>query len=209
MCHRPIHTDKCVIDRYILINVSYTNNYWQLYYIYKPRHSDKSVAGQEEGAAVDASLSDVPLHEDNTIPAPSSMAIVHSHKGLKLAHLNIRSLPRNLDQLRILLHNKPIDVLSLNETFLTDDIFDDDVSIPGYLIYRNDRGSRHGGGVAFYVIDNLSNTEIIAVDTSTCTTMPTDVECVCVLVLRDLIIDHLQWDQCTDHQARTRHTMNQ
>ena len=53
------------------------------------------------------------------------MASVHSHKGLKLAHLNIRSLPRNLDQLRILLHNKPIDVLSLNKAFLTDDIFDD------------------------------------------------------------------------------------
>ena len=116
----------------------------------------------------------MPLHEGNTIAAPSFMANVHSHNGLKLAHLNIRSLPRNLDQLRILLHNKPIDVLSLNETFLTADIFDDDVSIPGYLLCRNDRGSRHGGGVAFYVIDNLSNTEIIAVDT----TMTTNVECI-------------------------------
>ena len=52
--------------------------------------------------------------------------------------------------------------------------------IPGYLIYRNDRGSRHGGGVAFYVIDNLSNTEIIAVDT----TMTTDVECVWINIKR-------------------------
>ena len=28
--------------------------------------------------------------------------------------------------------------------------------IPGHSIFRNDRGSRHGGGVAIYVRDNLS-----------------------------------------------------
>ena len=81
---------------------------------HKEKHHDDEVAGQEEGAAVDTSLSDAPLHEGNTISAPSFMESVHSHKGLKLASLNIRSLPRNLDQLRILLHGKPIDVLSLN-----------------------------------------------------------------------------------------------
>ena len=54
------------------------------------------------------------------------------------------------------------------------------MSIPGYLIYRNDRGGRHGGGVAFYVLYNLFNNEIIAVDT----TMTTDVECVWINIKR-------------------------
>ena len=77
-------------------------------------------------------------------------------KGFSIANLNIRSLPHKLDQLRLLLLDHPIDVLSLNETFLTADFNDDDMFIPGYSIFRNDRGSRHGGGVAMYVRDNLS-----------------------------------------------------
>ena len=81
---------------------------------------------------------------------------VGKSKGIRLAHINLRSLPQKLDQLRCLLHDKPIDILSVNETFLTSDITDDDLCISGYCIYRKDRGSRHCGGVALYINDNFN-----------------------------------------------------
>ncbi len=48
--------------------------------------------------------------------------------------------------------NQPVDILCVNETFLDSTIIDNnEVSLSGYTIYRNDRGSRHGGGVAIYI----------------------------------------------------------
>ena len=73
----------------------------------------------------------------------------------------------------MLLLDYSIDVLSLNETFLTADFNDDDMFMPGYSIFRNDRGGRHGGGVA-YVRDSLY------VNIVTCS-LPcvSSVECIC------------------------------
>jgi exonuclease III len=97
-------------------------------------------------------------------------------RGFKLAHLNVRSLPQKLDQLRILLHEKPIDILSLNETFLNEQITTDDLHIAGYMLYRKDRGSRHGGGVGIYVKDCIPS-ESLSIDIS-------GVECVWIKVPR-------------------------
>ena len=46
--------------------------------------------------------------------------IVINVRGFKLANLNITSLPNHIDELRVLLADKPIDVLSINETRLDD-----------------------------------------------------------------------------------------
>ena len=104
---------------------------------------------------------------------------LRKYKGLKLAHLNIRSLLPKIDQLRLIMSDKSIDILSLNETFLSDEVSDSGVSIPGYMLYRRDRGSRHGGGVALYVNNNLPST----VMTNTYT-MATDVECLWINIDR-------------------------
>ena len=109
--------------------------------------------------------------------------IVHEYirksNGLKLAHLNVRSLPKNLDQMRILLHESTLDVMSLNETFLNDDFNDADLAIPGFLLFRKDRGSRHGGGVAFYVNDSLNVNVMTELHPST-----SDVECLWIRITR-------------------------
>ena len=55
-------------------------------------------------------------------------------KGFRISHLNITSLLKHLDQLRIYLHDKPLDVLSINETRLDSSIYDKDVQINGYDI---------------------------------------------------------------------------
>ena len=97
---------------------------------------------------------------DSTRPQIEGIAIgqiLHKLKGFKLAHLNIASIPKHFDQLRTLMVNKPVDILSVNESRLDGNILNN-VNIPGYNIYRNDR-SRRGGGVALYVRDvfNVTN----------------------------------------------------
>ena len=42
-------------------------------------------------------------------------------------------------------------ILSVNETWLDDSVTDDEVAIPGFTIFRNDRMSGRHGGVALYV----------------------------------------------------------
>ena len=45
--------------------------------------------------------------------------------------LNITSLPRQIDELRIILHSKCLDLLAINETRLHDIIADNEVSVDG------------------------------------------------------------------------------
>ena len=80
-----------------------------------------------------------------------------SNRGFKLANLNVTSLVKHIDELRILLADTPVDVLSINETRLDDSVKDSDVYIPGYEIIRRDRetNSRLGGGVCFYLRSNI------------------------------------------------------
>jgi exonuclease III len=77
-----------------------------------------------------------------------------------MASLNITSLLKHLDELKILLNYNPIDVLAINETRLDSSITDCEVFIPGYEIFRRDRNTngRHGGGVCFYVQTSINCT---------------------------------------------------
>ena len=67
-----------------------------------------------------------------------------------MAMLNIASLPKHLDEIRFLLHDKKLDILTLNETRLDSSISNNLVSIEGYDILRSD-GKRNGGGVCMYI----------------------------------------------------------
>ena len=81
-------------------------------------------------------------------------------KGLFVIHLNIRSLPHKIDLLRAwLVYNKP-SVITLSETWLNNNISDDEIKLDGYVVYRADRDA-HGGGVATYVSSNLFSEHVI------------------------------------------------
>ena len=74
-----------------------------------------------------------------------------SKPGLKIGHLNVRSLPKYLDELKILLHENPFDVLCLNETWLNCPWRDAELAIERYSFVRNDRKNEwRGGGTAIY-----------------------------------------------------------
>ena len=76
-------------------------------------------------------------------------------KGFKIGHLNITSLYKHIEELRILLSEQPFDIICINETRLDRTIRDEEVEITGYEIVRLDR-NRNGGGVAIYLKNNIS-----------------------------------------------------
>ena len=98
------------------------------------------------------------VHLFQTNPGYWSLDDIRRTRGLKIAHLNIRSLRQKIDSIRLEgLDNKTIDILSLSETWLDDTIQDTEISLPGFVCTRRDRiGDKTGyGGVAVYVREGL------------------------------------------------------
>ena len=75
--------------------------------------------------------------------------------GFKVLHFNISSLISNLSELIHIVHDLNIDVISLNETRLDVHIYNDELKIPEYKLFRKDR-NRNGGGVALYIHSRIN-----------------------------------------------------
>ena len=62
-----------------------------------------------------------------------------------------------LDEIRYIINTlkSGIHLISYTETWLNSSVLDEEVSIPGYTVFRKDRGSK-GGGVIVYARDDLS-----------------------------------------------------
>ena len=69
--------------------------------------------------------------------------------------LNIVSLPKYIDEIRIILADQYFDVLALNETRLDKNISNQDMFIQNYDLIRADR-SRSGGSVCLYVKNSIN-----------------------------------------------------
>ncbi|XP_045210645.2 uncharacterized protein LOC123562055 [Mercenaria mercenaria] len=79
------------------------------------------------------------------------------NSGLSIMHLNIQSLKPKLDILAV--ESLPYDIMVLTETWLSHDVINEDVLIPGFSQpVRCDRDDRLGGGVAIYVRQNINVT---------------------------------------------------
>ena len=66
-----------------------------------------------------------------------------------MAFLNIASLPKYIDELRLNMQHQYLDIaycMILNETRLDETISNSEISIDKYTLVRNDR-TRHGGSV--------------------------------------------------------------
>ena len=75
-------------------------------------------------------------------------------RGLRIAHLNARSLVSCIDDIRLLIHEEQLDILTLSETWLDGTINDLEVCPTGMNIIRKDR-NRRGGGTAILISDRL------------------------------------------------------
>ncbi len=61
-----------------------------------------------------------------------------------------------LDELNNLASLSHIDIIGVTETWLHGEVKDHEVSLPGYVLFRQDRSSsKRGGGVALFVKSNL------------------------------------------------------
>ena len=95
---------------------------------------------------------------DNHIDDITALSSV---KGFKIVHLNVRSLPKKIDQLRTMLFGSQLDVVTLSETWLNAAVNSATVSIDGFTAYRLDRTSKvkankRGGGLITYVCDKYA-----------------------------------------------------
>ena len=79
-------------------------------------------------------------------------------KGLKIGHLNIRSIRNNIDQFKHEFRNRKFDILTISETWLNEYDSNEEIYCKGYEIIRQDRRAknRRGGGLISFVNENYS-----------------------------------------------------
>ena len=143
-------------------------------------------------------------------------------KSITMAHSNIRSINRKLEEVVRILSQGDIEILCLSETWLNSYVPDHMISISGYDMIRHDRteesGKRTGGGVMIYYKNYLAisqvselshcdpNSEIMWVKLSLKQTRPTylsvtyrppDGELACTTeLLNDQITTIRSWGNC-------------
>ena len=76
-------------------------------------------------------------------------------KGIKIAHLNVRSLRNKTDDIQLFLNSNPYDIFSMSETWLDNEFPSGYLHINGYNLERKDRASGGGGGVGCYIKTNI------------------------------------------------------
>ena len=85
-----------------------------------------------------------------------------SQKGFKIVHLNIRSLIKKIETLKIDLETSKIDIFTIFETWLTSNHSSSLVNLRNYNFIRHDRQTlnvnnqiKHGGGLGIYIHDTI------------------------------------------------------
>ena len=82
--------------------------------------------------------------------------LYNKKRGFKLASLNVHKLSTHIDEIRILLADKCLDVLAIQETKLDVCNNNSDFYICGYVLIRRDRLSDGGGGICFYMKSTIN-----------------------------------------------------
>ena len=81
------------------------------------------------------------------------------HNGLKIGCLNIRGLLNKIDEMRTIVTECNFDIMGICETFLDDNVADNEICIEGYTTVKKNR-NRHGGGVMLYIKEGIQYNEI-------------------------------------------------
>ena len=80
------------------------------------------------------------------------------HRGIKIFHQNVRGLLTNIDKVKIFRDFKNIDILTLSETHINDDIYNENAKlceVPGFKFIHRNRINGTDGGVAMYVSNKI------------------------------------------------------
>ena len=99
----------------------------------------------------------------------STVEDLNKAKGLKLIHLNVRSLVKKIDQIRVLLSATTVDIVTFSESWVRQHLNSQLVHLDGYQSFRLDRetkakkkGRERGGGrlITYVSSRHASNTEL-------------------------------------------------
>ena len=82
------------------------------------------------------------------------LAAINSGNNLSILYFNARSIVPKYDELCVVVEANNPDIVCIVETWLSSDILESEVALPGYQVHRLDR-NRHGGGILVYVRDNF------------------------------------------------------
>ena len=107
---------------------------------------------------------------DSEIDTTTSLVHFTKKRGLKLFHQNVRGILSNFIHIEHLLDQcKNIDILSLSETHIKTYYNNDNLyKIQGYQFIQRSRDKGNGGGVAFYLKENLKWERRLDLETKTC-----------------------------------------
>ena len=75
-----------------------------------------------------------------------------------IEHVNAQSLLSNMEEIKLLIDVRNVDILCISETWLLSNVPDSFVGIENFNIFRYDEG--FGGGTCIYVRDDLKVTPI-------------------------------------------------
>lgn len=99
-------------------------------------------------------------------------------KGLLGAHLNVWGISSTTDQIEKILTDSNLDFLCVSETLLKNTSPRSAFYIPGFSIFRRDRTTgKRGGGLLFYVKDNLKCTQLSVQDK-----VEEEIECIALTI---------------------------
>jgi len=90
---------------------------------------------------------------------------------IRVCHVNCQSLLAHFDEFRHFFANSGYHVICLSETWLKPAISDHAIALQGYHLYRHDRIGKTGGGVAFFLSNQL-NAKILKHSTDNAHHMP-------------------------------------
>eukprot|EP00117_Sycon_ciliatum_P022663 scpid21797/ scgid3102/ RNA-directed DNA polymerase from mobile element jockey; Reverse transcriptase len=107
-------------------------------------------------------------------PLQPSAPVSCSYTHIKVGHINICSLRHKTHIIAKLIDQHALDLLAVTETWLDSSISDNEVSVPGAILFRRDRPCaegcsclsscspcRKGGGICMYVNDQVNVTPVL------------------------------------------------
>ena len=118
-----------------------------------------------------------------------SLTTVNNSNNLSILYYNARSILPKHDELRLIVEVNNPDIICIVETWLSSEILDSEVALPGYQVHRLDR-NRHGGGILVYVRDSFVSNLLSSPDNLELLTLSiaNDINKVCLSLFVSLLI---------------------
>lgn len=104
-------------------------------------------------------INDNLIHKDNKISNKTVLTeATRLNNNIKCMYVNARSIMNKRDELELYLKEEQIELLAITETWLHENISNNEINFNGYNLLRKDRihiNKKKGGGVAFFVKNEL------------------------------------------------------